>query len=397
MAAAAGGARTEVLDQDARADRRVLLTVTGTFATAYAMGSVVQFVYVLGGTRPDEQTLNTWTRGSANVVAILTLLGALLAWRQHRRTRRDELAFGVVLAAVVVGVVRVLAQMAFGVYLPSEHTTLFVELASGAVIGLVTAGAGTGAMLAMRVPRREARAAQQLAVQRALAVRALEDEEVRVRRDVAEGLHASLQQRLVLAVAKIDEVAARVRAGTATAEDAAELDEVREGIDRIREDDVRGLSRLLYPDHLEIGVVPAVRALLRRVPSSVATRLQLDPAVRLADDPQTPTLTSTERLLAARVVEEGISNALRHGHPSELVVSLGLDGGFLTVSVVDDGGGFDDTVARPAGLARLAQRMTIAGWRLEAVGRSGGGARLMGALPVVGLAPVDPKDAPQHA
>lgn len=388
-AAARGAARRDVLQQDALADLRVLLTVTGTAATAYATGATVQFVYVLGGTQPDQQAVSAWMRGLANLVAIATLLCVLYLWRQHKRSRRDELTFGVFLAGAVVGVVRVLAQLALGIYSYSQTETMFVELASGSMIGLVTAAAGTWAMSATRTQRRQARAGQQLAVQRALAVSALEDEEVRVRRDVAEGLHASLQQRLVLIIAKVGEVASHVRAGSATREDAAALDEIREALDRIREDDVRGLSRLLYPDHLEIGVIPAVRTLLRRVPSSVATRLELDPAVRAADDPEKPTLTSTERLLAARVVEEGIGNALRHGHPGELVVALGMDGTALTVSVEDDGGGFDESAVQQTGLARLAQRLNIVGGELRVVGHADSGARLTGWLPLTFLSPVE--------
>lgn len=385
MTGAADGGSLTVLEKDALADLGVLYMVSGSFAAAYGMAGVVQFMFLVGGTEPGEQVRTVWIRSLANIIAIVTLLCVLYLWRQHKRTRGDELRFGVFLAGAVAGVVRVLAQLALGAYAYFEPEVSFIELASGSLIGLVAAGAGTWAMLSHRGRRRQTRAAQQLAVQRALAVAALEYEEVRVRRDVADGLHASLQQRLVMIIAKVGEAAGRVRAGSATPEDAGTLDDVRQSLDRIREDDVRGLSRLLYPEHLEVGMIPAVRTLLRRVPSSVATRLELDPAVRAADDPENPTLTSTERLLGTRVVEEGIGNALRHGHPTRLVVSLAMDGTVLTVSVEDDGGGFDESAASPNGLARLAQRLAIVGGELRVVGHAAGGARLTGRVPLAFL------------
>ena len=88
---------------------------------------------------------------------------------------------------------------------------------------------------------------------------------------------------------------------------------MRAELDEAREIDVRQMSRLLYPDRLELGLVPALRALLGRLPASIATRLTVSDAVRSFDDPTGSRLTVSERLLAVRVVEEAVSNALKHG------------------------------------------------------------------------------------
>ena len=93
-----------------------------------------------------------------------------------------------------------------------------------------------------------------------LALRALEDEEVRVRREVAEGLHGSLQQRLVLIVARLDRAIEAFGSGFGSDADVLALREVRAQIEDVREGDVRETSRMLYPESLEIGMVPAVRS-----------------------------------------------------------------------------------------------------------------------------------------
>ncbi len=367
-----------------REERRVLAVTTGIFASTFAVASAVQSNYVYGavGVGPSA---GVWTRVLANALAVVAVLLVLLVWRQDLRWRTGGLVGGVLLAATFGAAIRAVLQVQVGVYDGYRWPTTAAELVSGFVVGFVSAGFGTWVMLSRRLIRRQAAESQRLAVERAFALRALEDEELRVRRDVAEGLHASVQQRLVLAVMQAAEVARRLRAGTATAGDARALDEVCARLDQVREQDVRGMSRLLYPDQLEVGLVPAVRALLRHVPVSVATRLEVDPAVRTMDDPVSPVLAPTERLLAVRVVEEGISNALRHASPTSLVVTVRLDGPMLTVAVEDDGIGLPADVTR-SGTDRLAERLAIMGGTVELT-RAEDGTRLSGRLPVVALIP----------
>ncbi len=367
--------------EDAREDRRVLWVTAVSVSGSFGVAAAVQATYIYAVVAPGWAGIQAWTRIVTNVLTVGVFVAVLAAWRQHLRSSRRDLVSGVILSAAVCAAVRVLVQVVIGVYPRLTPDTSLTELATGFGVGVISGSFATWAMLAGRRLRAQAWANQRMAVERALAVRALEDEEVRVRRDVAEGLHASVQQRLVLAVAQVAQVGRRLRAGAADPADAEVLDEVCTSLDQVREQDVRGMSRLLYPDQLEVGLVPAVRALLRRVPSSVATRLEVDPAVREMDDPVTPALAATERLLAVRVVEEGIGNALRHGQPSSLTVTLGLEDGRLTVGVDDDGSGVPPDAPR-SGTDRLAERLAVIGGTLELVGLDGMGTRLTGRLPV---------------
>jgi signal transduction histidine kinase len=368
-------------DEGWRADRRVLVVTASVAAGTFGLGSAVQAAYIYAAVAPGWSAVDAWSRILANLLAVVAFLGVLLLWRQYRRSDLRDLVIGGVLAALVAAVTRVVIQVPLGVYTDYAATTTTAELASGFGVCLVSATFATWAMLSRRRLRAQAQAAERLAVERALAIRALEEEEIRVRRDVAEGLHASVQQRLVVVVAQTAEVARRLRAGAAGPSDAGVLEQVCAALDEVREQDVRGMSRLLYPDQLEVGLVPAVRALLRRVPSSVATQLDVDPVVREMDDPVSPTLAATERLLAVRVVEEGIANALRHGHPTSLTVTLRIVDGILAVGVDDDGCGVSGDAVR-SGTSRLAERLAVVGGTLELVGVDGEGTRLVGRLPV---------------
>lgn len=378
--------RTATDARDLVADRRMLLTVSAVVGSTYAITAAMQTAYIYSQVLQALDEVPVMVRVGVNLGAIGVMIAFLVLWRQAHRTRVVPLVVGVVLGSVLTAVARLAAQMAFGVHPDPDRGTVVAELAGGMVAGLVAAGLGTWAMVWGRAVRRDSRAARRAAERQALAVRALETEEVRVRRAVAEGLHGSVQHRLVALVAGLDETLARLASGTVDDGDVAALRSTRDELDRLREQDVRETSRMLYPEQIEVGLLPAVRALLRRVPSVIATRLEVGDDVRAADDPVEPVLTLPERLLAVRVVEEGIANALRHGQPRSIVVRLALAGDRLEVAVRDDGGGLGLQVGPASGTQRLAQRLAVAGGELTLTGEPGG-VLLDARVIVAGLAP----------
>src|SRR5690606_827911 len=137
----------------------------------------------------------------------------------------------------------------------------------------------------------------------------------------------------------------------------------------------------------EIGMVPAIRSLLGRLPTMIGTRLAVSDGVRRLDDPAAPALSQTERLLAVRVVEEAVTNALRHGGATRLDVVVREELGRLQVVVTDNGSGYDsrsEGVKQRSGLARLADRLAIVGGTLEVMSMVGAGATVTAWLPLEG-------------
>jgi signal transduction histidine kinase len=252
---------------------------------------------------------------------------------------------------------------------------------SGFLLGVISAGIGMWALTTRQKARIRTRAATREAVHVELAVKALEQEEIRVRRAVAEGLHGTLQSKLILVDARLGEVLGR--ADGLAAADAESLAWVRAELDEAREIDVRQMSRLLYPDRLELGLVPALRALLGRLPASIATRLTVSDAVRWFDDPTCSRLTVSERLLAVRVVEEAVSNALKHGPATSIAVTLDVVDDVLHVSVRNDGELYVPASAGlPSGTARLDTRLSLVGGRLSLTPGPEKGAHLEAWLPL---------------
>lgn len=372
-------------EDDQAADRRTLWITAGTVGGMFALGAVAQAAYIYAAYVPGWKSVSVFSRIAANALCIASLLATLGLWRQHRRTTRRDLILGAVLAGGIAATVRIVMQVVFGVYPDFSARTVSAELVSGALIGVCSALLGTWVMVSRRRLRAEERARARTATAVATAVQALEDEEIRVRREVADGLHSSMQQRLVLVTARLDDALGRLGAAGIPASELATLRDAREEVEQVRDQDVRQMSRLLYPDQLEIGMVPAVRALLRRVPPAIATQLDVDPELRSLDDPVAPELSQAERLLAVRVVEEAVSNSLRHGTPTQLEVRLGVEGDGIVIRVQDDGGGFDAATVVRSGTKRLAERLSIVGGTLDVSSAPGVGTRVAARLPVDAL------------
>lgn len=370
---------------DLRRDRTTLVRATALVASGYAGGAAIQSAYVysqvMSEVMPLWGTVTIWQRLAANAIGVLALVLALAGLRLHR-VRSPWLMAGIlVVAAALCAGARALAQVLVGVYDTPRAGTTDAELFTGFVIGLISAGIGVWAMVARRRFRATTRAAEREAVHVELAVRALEAEEIRVRREVAEGLHGTLQGKLVLVDARLDEV---VRSSSSlTAEERESIAWVRAELETARDIDVRQMSRLLYPERLELGLVPAVRALLGRIPASIATTLVASPEVRRIDDPASSHIDVASRLLAVRVVEEGVTNALKYGPATQISVDLDLVDGLLVVGVDNNGPSYDAGSAGAAsGTARLADRLSLVGGTVSLRTGEQGGARLEARLPV---------------
>jgi signal transduction histidine kinase len=80
------------------------------------------------------------------------------------------------------------------------------------------------------------------------------------------------------------------------------------------------------------------------------------------------------------VVAEALANAVKHAGATRATVSLERSGEALTVSIEDDGIGGAELVPG-GGLAGLADRVAMAGGRLEVGARAEGGTRVRAVLP----------------
>ncbi len=107
-------------------------------------------------------------------------------------------------------------------------------------------------------------------------------------------------------------------------------------------------------------------------------------STRLITDPQLPVVPQTLGLTAYRVVQEALTNVLRHAGPgAHAVVTLQAAGGWLYVEVSDDGrGAASVSDGQGNGLRGMRERVESMDGRLMARPRPGGGFIVRAELPI---------------
>lgn len=126
--------------------------------------------------------------------------------------------------------------------------------------------------------------------------------------------------------------------------------------------DMRQLVWSLRPVELDDqGLVPALDRLLTQVREREGTASDL--VAEIGDERLTPGIEAT----VYRVVQEAVTNALRHAEATNVSVVLARRAGVLTAIVEDDGRGFDVAArSRRFGLLGMRERAALTGGSLLA-------------------------------
>jgi signal transduction histidine kinase len=187
------------------------------------------------------------------------------------------------------------------------------------------------------------------------------------RRRLERNLHDGAQQRLVAVALQLQLLRSRIRsdpdlaeelAGSASAELAESLHELRE------------LARGLHPAVLEHGLAAALHALAARSP--VPTAVEYDAPAELPE---------TIALGAYFVASESLTNVAKYAEASAATVRVSEAAGAVVIEIADDGvGGADDT--RGTGLRGLADRVEALDGRLRVSSPPGAGTTVVAELPL---------------
>jgi signal transduction histidine kinase len=151
---------------------------------------------------------------------------------------------------------------------------------------------------------------------------------------------------------------------------------------------IRGLQSLiteLRPAALdELGLEPAVEALAER--TSATSGLRVDARIDLAAaEGRSETRLEPEVATAVyRLVQEALTNVVKHANADRVTLEIAEQGTKLSVTVQDDGSGFDPKQRKNGGfgLIGMNERVELVGGRLEIDSRPGGGTTVRAWLPV---------------
>ncbi len=143
---------------------------------------------------------------------------------------------------------------------------------------------------------------------------------------------------------------------------------------------LRALISDLRPDSLdELGIESALESLAQRLAArSEDVRIDVELS-RFGRD----RLKQPIEVAVYRVVQEAITNAIRHGRAGRITVRLRPSGGWIEASVRDDGDGFDpELVPGGFGLRGMRERAELADGELEIDSEPGRGTEVRLRLPL---------------
>jgi signal transduction histidine kinase len=126
----------------------------------------------------------------------------------------------------------------------------------------------------------------------------------------------------------------------------------------------------------------SLRKDLDQVLGAAEDALGFRPALRISG-PVDSAIPAAVRAHIVAVTTEAVSNAARHAHPQELIVSLSVDDGGVVLEIADDGSGFDpEGRGRDSGIANMRYRAEALGGGCAVTSSPGQGTTVVWTVPV---------------
>lgn len=202
-------------------------------------------------------------------------------------------------------------------------------------------------------------------------VRLQEDE----RRALSRELHDEVSQSFSAIVMEIDNLL-----------DLNQAPEVTGRLNAIRRlathgvDVTRNMSLLLRPSMLDdFGLIPALQWLARDAARRTGLRVNVD-APEIPDE-----LPEEHKTCVYRIVQEALNNVARHAQARNVHITVRGETERVSVSIQDDGTGFDTRWVRGLGLLGMEERVKHVGGRFMVDSHAGRGTTVSAELPIAGL------------
>jgi signal transduction histidine kinase len=205
-----------------------------------------------------------------------------------------------------------------------------------------------------------------------------EEERRRLRRDLHDGLGADL-------------AALTMQAGAARALIRRDPDGAEREIDLLRAElrasvaEVRRLVQGLRPPALdEFGLIGALHARLGRFERGGAETASSPLRIEIVADDPLPSLSAATEVAAYRIIEEAVTNVVKHAAATTARITLRADASSLLITITDDGRGPAGADGSGLGLQSMRERATELGGDVAITHDPAGGGTLVQAhLPIM--------------
>jgi PAS domain S-box-containing protein len=193
------------------------------------------------------------------------------------------------------------------------------------------------------------------------------------RREISDELHDNVNQLLAATILFLK---------TAQKQEQNTGELIKQGLDYLHKaiDEIRNISHSLNPDALSVnGLVAVLRDMAHRLTIPGSFSLE----IHIADEFDEHLISAADKLTLYRIIQEKISNILRHAGATEVHIHIGREGAEWVIRVSDNGVGFDvEQVSKGLGLVNIHTRAESIGGKAFIQSSPGKGCVISIRLPV---------------
>jgi signal transduction histidine kinase len=205
-----------------------------------------------------------------------------------------------------------------------------------------------------------------------------------LRKEIAQYLHSSVQAKLIVVKTRLDILLNKARNGDLPDDAPDELRDLSGTLFTVIEEDIRPVSLRLFPAILRRGLVPALWSLSDQFEAVLPLDYDLDSDLEEAERNNPNYLSEQIKVTLYRIVENALTNAVRHAEAKSVKVRLEWDpSGELRLGIEDDGRGFDVATALiGTGLGTMRDYAQSVDGSCEIVSVPGEGTSITATVPV---------------
>jgi signal transduction histidine kinase len=197
------------------------------------------------------------------------------------------------------------------------------------------------------------------------------------RQRIASELHEGLGQTMYAVKLYFESFLKKIQKGEAPSQEM--IDSIKSFLDQTI-DEVRSISHFLRPGFIaDIGLTAAIVTLCNKLSASSSVQIHCT----ILEEPQG--LGLNEQTSIYRIVQEILTNALKHAKPETIDITIGKTDNGMSLIITDDGLGFDLEAARKKegiGLKNLTARVELLGGEIEINTAIGKGTQILIEIPL---------------
>ncbi len=201
-----------------------------------------------------------------------------------------------------------------------------------------------------------------------------------LRRDIAQQIHGSVQNRLVVLLHQLEEL----QQTTSSSDISSRLNNICQAIKDLLENQLRPIAYQLYPAILRRGLVASLLSLKDRLETSLDVEMVVDDDIAQQERNNHAYIPEPVRLTAYRITEEALGNVIKHANTRNVILSLKFSSaGLLYLSIQDYGQGYDTSAVQGGlGIQFMQDYAELVGGSCEISSTLGKGTQITAILPL---------------